>query len=265
MADGFDLDAYLRRTGAAPPLSADADTLKRLHRAHVQAIPFENLDIQMGLPIEIDAVAVQAALVNRRRGGYCFQQNGLFRLVLNAVGFAPRSRTARVRLDSNGSIRPRTHMTLVVPIAGDDWLADVGFGGSGLVEPIVMGGEPVTQDGWTYRTVRDGALHVLQRAHGAEWEDLYAFSDEDAAPVDFVMGNWFTSTYPESNFIRSLTAQRTVGGTRHILRNLTYMVGANGEWTSREISRSELVPLLREVFGLDVPVDARFRAIDGRL
>ena len=89
--------------GVAPPLSADLDTLRRLHRAHVQAIPFENLDIQMGLPVEIDAEAIQRALVARQRGGYCFQQNGLFRLALIAVGFAPRARAARVRLDANGS------------------------------------------------------------------------------------------------------------------------------------------------------------------
>ena len=262
MGDAFDLDAYLRRTGVAPPLSADLDTLRRLHRAHVQAIPFENLDIQMGLPVEIDAEAIQRALVARQRGGYCFQQNGLFRLALIAVGFAPRARAARVRLDANGSIRPRTHMALVVPIDGEDWLADVGFGGNGLVEPILVGGAPVTQDGWTYRTVQDGPMHVLQRASAGGWDDLYAFADEDAPPIDFVMGNWFTSTYPESNFVRSLTAQRTVGRTRHILRNLTYMVAVDGGWTSREISRDELVPLLREVFGIDIAAEARFRALD---
>ena len=125
--EAFDLPAYLRRVGTPHLDGASIETLTRLHRAHIAAIPFENLDIQMGRSIRLDAASLQGALVERRRGGYCFQQNGLFRLALAALGFTPKAREARVRVDGPGAIAPRTHMVLAVPVDGVDWLADVGF------------------------------------------------------------------------------------------------------------------------------------------
>ena len=169
-----------------------------------------------------------------------------------------------MRYGAAGLMRPRTHMVLVVACDGHDWLADVGFGGEGLIEPIAIGAAPSEQEGWRYRTVDEGRLHVLQREGDAGWEDLYVFAVEEVHPVDYVMGHWFTSTYPESPFVRSLTAQRTIGGVRHILRNLTYTVARPGASTVREISRAELVPLLRDTFGLDIPDGATFQAMDGR-
>jgi N-hydroxyarylamine O-acetyltransferase len=261
MATGFDLDAYLARIGCPRPVGTDLATLRRIQRAHLQAIPFENLDIQMGLPIRIDSTSVQADLVGRARGGYCFQQNALLRLALTAIGFAPRACEGRVRAEAS-SVRPRTHMVLIVPLEGGEWLADVGFGATGIAEPLLIGGPPAEHDGTIYRTVSEGALHVLQQAHVDRWEDLYAFSPEPVLDIDYEVGNWYTSTHPESRFVRTLTAQRMIGRTRHLLRNLTYSTGEGGQWTSRNIARSEVAPLLRETFGLDIPDSARFHALD---
>lgn len=263
VSDTLDLPAYLARIGVANVERADLATLTRLHRAHIAAIPFENLDIQMGRPIELDAMSLQACLVNRRRGGYCFQQNGLFRLVLMALGYAVRQHDARVRLDSTGAVSARTHLVLVVSIDGQEWLADVGFGGSGIIEPLALESPATVQDGWTFRMTREGRLRVLQRSRADGWDDLYVFADDDVAPIDCIVGNWFTSTHPESKFVRTLTAQRMLGDTRHVLRNLSYSVAtAGGDWQTRTVARGELIPLLRDVFGLDVPENARFRAID---
>ena len=261
MATEFHLNAYFSRIGYSGPIGTDLATLRLIHRAHLQAIPFENLDIQMGLPVRIDAASVQAALVSRARGGYCFQQNGLFRLALTAIGFAPRACEGRVRIETS-TVRPRTHMVLIVPLAGGEWLVDVGFGATGIAEPLLIGGPPAELDGTTYRTVPEGRLHVLQLAHPDRWEDLYAFSPEPVQDIDYEVGNWYTSTHPDSGFVRTLTAQRMIGRTRHLLRNLTYWTGEGGQWTSRSITRSEVVPLLRETFGLDIPDSARFRALD---
>src|SRR5262245_52810402 len=131
MATDFHLDAYLSRIKYSGPIGPDLATLRLIHRAHLQAIPFENLDIQMGLPVRIDPASVQADLVSRARGGYCFQQNGLFRLVLTAIGFAPRACEGRVRIEAS-TVRPRTHMVLIVPLEGGEWLVDVGFGATGI-------------------------------------------------------------------------------------------------------------------------------------
>lgn len=258
----FALDDYLARVGYRGKAKADLATLTALHRAHVDAIPFENLEIQMGGAVTLDAEALQAKMVSRRRGGYCFEQNSLFASALSSIGFALQTCEARVRQNAAGITRPRTHMVLNVQCEGREWLADVGFGGDGLVEPLAIDGSHAVQAGAVYRVATEGPLSVLQRQVGGTWEDLYAVLPDPVYAIDFEMANWFTSTYPRSPFVLNLTSQRITNGTRHILRNLTYTIAQGSEIRTQEITRAELVPLLRGVFGLDVPGDARFSALD---
>jgi N-hydroxyarylamine O-acetyltransferase len=262
LSPAFDLARYLKRTGAnadGPPTLA---LLRGLHGAHVAAISFENLDVQMGLPIRLDIESLQHKLVARRRGGYCFEQNTLFLHVLRAVGFAAIPCEARVRHGAS-EVLARTHMLLVVTIDGRDWLCDVGFGSSGLLQPAPLDGEVVQQGVWRFRVTREGPLYVLQAARPEGWADLYAFERAERYPVDFEMANWYTSTWPASRFIVTLTAQRVTPDASYVLRNFTYTEDRGGEdRTTRTILRAELIPLLRDTFGLDVPLDARFKALD---
>jgi N-hydroxyarylamine O-acetyltransferase len=257
----LDLAAYLARLRYAGPLEPDAATLTALHRAHVYAIPFENLDIQMGGAIRLDLASLQAKLVARRRGGYCFEQNTLFAAALRAIGFAPLTCEARVRQGVSG-VRPRTHMALLVGADGESWLADVGFGGDGLLEPLRLTGAPAVQAGFGYRIAEEGPTRVLQRESEGRWEDLYAFLPEPVPAIDLEVGNWFTSTHPGSPFVRNVTAQRLTAEARHVLRNLTYTITSVETVERRDIARSELIPLLRDVFDLDLPDAARFLALD---
>jgi N-hydroxyarylamine O-acetyltransferase len=258
----FDLGKYLARIGYSGPARPDLATLTALHRAHVIAIPFENLDIQMGGTVRLDPETLQAKMVGRRRGGYCFEQNNLFLLALGAIGFDAETCEARVRQHAGGLLRPRTHMLLRVRCEGREWLADVGFGGDGLIEPIAPDGTSTEQLGVLYRVVDEGSLRVLQRRGADGWDDLYALLPDPVFPIDFEVANWFTSTHPRSPFVLNLTAQRMIDGTRHILRNLTYAMASGTHVDARGVSRSELVPLLRDTFDLDVPADARFLALD---
>lgn len=258
---GFDLGEYLRRITYSGTPRPDLATLAALHRAHVAAIPFENLDIQMGGTVKIDVETLQAKLVRQRRGGYCFEHNSLFALALRSIGFAPETCEARVR-HLGADLRPRTHMVLTLRLEGREWLADVGFGGDGLIEPIALDGSSSEQLGIVYRVGRDGPLRVLQRRAADGWQDLYAVHPDPVYPIDYEAANWFTSTHPHSPFVLNLTVQRVVDGARHILRNLTYSIARGADIQTREITRSELVPLLRDTFGLDVPAGARFRALD---
>jgi N-hydroxyarylamine O-acetyltransferase len=260
----FNFGEYSKRIGHFGPARPDLATLTALHRAHVAAIPFENLDIQMGCGVNLDPDALQAKMVRQRRGGYCFEQNTLFMLALQSIGFAPEPREARVRQNAGGLIRPRTHMVLTTPCEGREWLADVGFGGDGLQEPIALDGSSTAQAGVVYRVASEGSLRVLQRHIVEGWEDLYALMPGPVHAIDFEVGNWFTSTHPQSPFVLNLTAQRMVNDTRHILRNLTYSVARGSDVQVREITRQEVVPLLRDTFGLEVPEDARFRALDSK-
>ena len=130
-----DLSAYLRRIGLAKAPAPGVGSLFALHRAHAESIPFENLDILLGRPIRLDLPSLEAKLVSALRGGYCFEQNTLFAAALTAIGFTVTPLAARVRLGDRRD-SARAHMLLSVRAGEKDWLADVGFGGGGLLEPM---------------------------------------------------------------------------------------------------------------------------------
>jgi N-hydroxyarylamine O-acetyltransferase len=262
MSVELDLGAYLRRIGLAAAPAEDLAGLRSLHFAHATHIPFENLDIQLGLPIRLDLDSLQAKLVRKRRGGYCFEHNTLFLAVLKAVGFDVIACEARVRLGAP-ELLPRTHMLLLARLDGAQWLCDVGFGGEGLLQPVPLDGEPHGQFMNTYRVTAEGGLCVLQSCHDGAWEDLYAFVPEERFPIDFVLANHYTSTYPDSRFLTTLTAQLPGPEVRRILRNRAYAELRGDQAEGRELAAEEVVPMLREVFGLDVPEGARFRAFGG--
>jgi N-hydroxyarylamine O-acetyltransferase len=118
------------------------------------------------------------------------------------------------------------------------------------------------QFGRTYRIVNEDRMWVLQAERPGGWDDLYAILPVPVFPVDFVVANWFTSTHPESPFVKTLTAQRSTPDARHVLRNLTYSVHRGDRMESRNVARAELLRLLRDTFYTDVPEDATFLAID---
>lgn len=259
----FDVDAYLRRIGVTQPPAADLIGLSRLHLAHRGAIPFENLDIQLGRPIGLDLDTLQRKLVAARRGGYCFEQNSLFLHALRALGFTVMPCEARVRPPGPARITPRTHMVLLARVEGDDWLVDVGFGGAGPLQPVRLVDDPQQQYGWSYRAVAEGSHRVLQLLERGAWRDLYTFVPEPRYPIDFEVANWYTSTHPESRFVLRLTVQRSTPAARHVLHDLTYTRSTPDGEESRRIPRDELVAFLADTFALELPHDARFRALDG--
>ena len=158
----LDLDAYLHRIGYTGDRQPTLGVLNALHLAHATHIPFENLDILLGRPIRLDLASLQAKLVAGHRGGYCFEHNLLFCAVLEALGFAVRPLAARVRL-GHPTVRARTHMLLMVTVADVPFIADVGFGGGGLLHPIpLVEAEPVRHYAWDFRLVREGSGWVLQ-------------------------------------------------------------------------------------------------------
>jgi N-hydroxyarylamine O-acetyltransferase len=255
------LDEYFARIGLSNPDRPDLETLRRIHAAHVAAIPFENLDILLGRPILIDLDHLREKLLRHRRGGYCFEQNTLLLAVLRELGFEANAREARVMVGAT-TIRPRTHMVIEVRYRNEEWLADVGFGGEGLLEPVRMTGEVSMQGMLAYRVVSRDSLRVLQLQSGSDWIDQYAFEPHSVHSVDFEVANWFTSTYPGSPFVRTLTAQRATYDARHVLRYPMYSLIQGSAIAAHEIVRDELLPLLRDVFLIDLPAGTTFRVID---
>ena len=196
------LEDYLARIGHGGATEPTADTLCELHRAQAYSIPFENFDITDGEGISLLPEALIDKLVNRRRGGYCFELNALLLMALRALGFEARPLLARVHL--RGEPTGRGHQLSLVSIGGEDWIADVGFGANGLRAPVALRcGIINEQDGQRFRLVDAdmyGTMLQLEQAQG--WQDLYSFELGHVCPADIEMGNHHTSTHPSSLFTR---------------------------------------------------------------
>jgi len=255
----LDLAAYLARIEYAGRLDCSLQTLQGLHLAHATHVPFENLDILLGRPIDLDLASLQAKLVGAGRGGYCFEQNSLFAAVLEAIGFSVTRLAARVRMGTD-HVRPRSHMLLAVAAEGAEWLADVGFGGDGLLSPILLDQrEPLEQFGRAFRVDDQRDVKVLQTLHSDGWFDLYAFTLEPQYPIDYVVANHYTSTHPESVFVKTLVVQRMTPEARWVLRNRELTEINPDGITTRSLPDDEaLLVELASVFGLRFPVGTRF-------
>jgi N-hydroxyarylamine O-acetyltransferase len=260
---GVDLDGYFHRVGYAGGRAATLETLRRLHFAHVTAIPFENLDVYFGRPMPLDLASLQAKLVVGRRGGYCFEHNTLFAGVLESLGFEVTRLAARVRMGAAG-IRPRLHMLLLVHLQGEPHVADVGFGGAGLLYPIPLHAHgPIDQLGWTYRMQDEGPAHVLQLLRDGQWLDLYAFTLEPQFAIDYVVANHFTATYPDSPFVTTLVVQKSGPEARWSLRGRELVEERPAGKKQTLLADDEaVVRALKEVFGIHVPPGTQFRLRD---
>lgn len=262
-APAFDLDAYCARIGYTGPRTSEYATLVALHRAHVRAIPFEYFDIHLGRGIQIDLPSIEQKLVRDRRGGYCFEQNTLFAAVLRALGFTVTPLVARVRWNLPADLQtPLTHMLLRVetPDAGP-CLADVGFGSMSLVEPLrfVLDSEqPAGLE--PRRIVARGKIFAQQAKLGDTWGDVYLFSGDEAPAIDFEVGNWYTSTFPQSRFRQNLGASIAGENCRHTLLNREFTTRhADGRVEKRTVESSdELLALLAQHFGLHFPAGTQF-------
>jgi N-hydroxyarylamine O-acetyltransferase len=256
---GNDLDAYLARIGHEGPLAPTADTLAALHLAHATHIPFENLDILLGRPIRLDGESLVAKLVRGGRGGYCFEQNLLFASVLAGLNFDVTLLAARVRYRTARTL-PRTHTLLAVVAGNTRFLADVGFGGEGLLLPLPMQPDTTSrQYAWSYRLRAEGTSLVLQSATDGGWDDLYAFTQEPQLPVDLEVANHYVSTHPQSRFVRTLAAQLPGLQERRTLRNRTYIVDRGRATESSTLDSDEaILGVLSREFRLAFPAGTRF-------
>jgi N-hydroxyarylamine O-acetyltransferase len=249
--------AYLERIGYRDTPLPDRKTLTALHRAHRMAIAFENLDIPLGRGIALAPERLFEKIVAGRRGGYCFEQNALFLLILKAIGFEARPLLARVWLGAE-AIPARTHTLNLVRLDGEDWIVDVGFGGS-FVPPmrLAAGTEAATPDGARHRLAED-ADHgwMLERDGGEGWARQYSFTLEPVWPADLEMANHFTATRPGTRFTsqRIASAPTPDGYVSLIDRGLT--TSRMGQSEVREIGGAEEYRrVLEDVFGLGLSAE----------
>jgi N-hydroxyarylamine O-acetyltransferase len=251
------LAAYLARIGFSGAARPDPETLIALHRAHRYAVTFENLDIPLGRGIALAPDVLFEKIVRKRRGGYCFEQNGLFLQMLMAIGFEARPLLARVWLGAE-TIPPRTHTLNLVTLGGEEWIVDVGFGGSFVPPmPLAAGAEAATDDGARHRMLADPDHGwMLERDGGEGWARQYSFTRDPAWPADLEMANHFTATRPGTRFtsLRIASAPTPDGYVSLIDRVLT--VGRMGRSEAREIADAEdYRRVLAETFDLELSAE----------
>ncbi|HTP97204.1 MAG TPA: arylamine N-acetyltransferase [Burkholderiales bacterium] len=259
----LDLDAYLRRIGCDYTPGATRAGLDALHLAHATHIPFENLDVLLGRPINLALARLQDKLVRDRRGGYCFEHNLLFAAALRRIGFAVTPLAARVRYRAR-RVLPRTHMLLCVDVGGERVITDVGFGLAGLLAPMALAaGAESRQFAWRYRLAERDGSWTLQMHGDAGWIDLYEFTLEPQHAADIEMANYYASTHPDSRFVHTLTVQLPAPQVRYALRNRELTEDRGGAPTTRVLAGDdELSRVLAEVFGLRLPAGTAFGVRD---
>ena len=252
----IDLDAYFRRIGYAGSRTATLETLRALHALHPAAIAFENLDPLRSVRIRLDPESIEKKLVRAGRGGYCFEQNGLFAQALSAIGFKVTGLAARVYVRTEpGKIR-RSHMLVKVDLPEGVYIADVGFGAWALSGPLKLlhEREQETPHG-PARVVPVGEQFDVQTIVDGVWTTLYRFMLEEQSPADYEVANWFCSTHPDSRFLTELMVARLPVGRRLGLLNHRLSIHhADGRTERRELKDAEEVAhVLEREFLIQLP------------
>jgi arylamine N-acetyltransferase len=216
----LDLTAYFDRIDYRGAVEPTLDVLQGLMTAHTQAIPFENLDPMMGVPVDdLSPDALVDKLVHRRRGGYCYEHNGLMGYALADVGFRVRRLAGRViwMLPPDAPLPAMTHTVLAVTFPGSQgsYLVDVGFGGQTLTSPIRFetgNAQQTTHEPYRLEDHGDGLL--LQAQVRGEWQSLYEFTTKTRPQIDLTVGSWYVSTNPASHFVTGLMVALVSDDTR---------------------------------------------------
>lgn len=258
-----DLDAYLTRVGYQGDVAPDLATLRGLHAAHVDAIPFDNLDALLGraaVPLDLDGV--QEKIVRQGRGGWCLEQVVLMAAVLDRIGFTFTAFAGRTRIRTGSRFGPALHVALCVELDGERWLHDVGFGGYGPHEPIRLADNARLDGDWSFDLVREPTgEHVLRFLLPEGPAELYGFTTDVRYPSDFEPLNHFCLTHPRSPFNNRLVLQRTRPAVRHVLvGNVLTEIRPGKRATSRELDEAEALAAPREIFGITLAPDD-FRAL----
>lgn len=254
----MDVDAYLDRIGAPRTGAADVARLRALHHAHLTTVPFENLDIHLGVRVSLDGEDLFDKIVRRRRGGFCYELNGLFALLLEHLGYTVDRVQARVfGADRPGP--PYDHLALIVsaPGASGRWLADVGFGDHSTF-PLDFGSRDGQDDPagrFLLADTADGDVDVLR-----DGRPQYRLETRPRDLADFAATCWYQQTAPESHFTRKTVCTRLTGDGRVTISDHTLITtGAAGRAETPLAPGDGLLDAYREHFGVHLPTGATFR------
>lgn len=249
IAENFSLQAYCQRIQFQGTPSADIASLSTLMQQQLQQVPFENLDVQAGKVVSLQAEDIVSKIIQRQRGGYCYEVNGLFAMLLEALGVTYYFVAARPMFYPQE--RPRTHMALIVTLAGQQWLFDLGFGSYGIREPMRLDqlDSSISQSNDRFMLSKLGEEYILKAWVDGEWVTQYGFYLQPQRWIDFLPANWMNSTHPDVIFTQKLLVVRFTATGRDILFGNTFKQINNQQVSQRELNEAEQGQILQS-FGL---------------
>lgn len=247
----FDLSSYLARISYSGSTDPSLPTLRALHRAHMLAVPFENLDISLGRKIVVDEAAILNKVVALRRGGFCYELNCAFAALLRTLGFNVTLLSARVTRATGGEGPEFDHLTLRVDL-NEAWLADVGYGDS-FLEPLLLkpGSGQLDPAGAFRFTSAAGRLMMEKAEAGRNWKVEYSFTLQPRQLEDFASMCHYHQTSPDSSFTQKRICSRATPDGRITLSELKLIVTSNGERKETALaSEQERLLILQRQFGI---------------
>lgn len=246
----IDQTAYLMRINYQGELNADLTTLRNLQLAHLYTVPFENLSVAWGQPITLTDEALFQKVVERRRGGFCYELNGLFAALLRSLGFGVEMLSAEVARSDGSFGPPFDHMTLLVTLE-DRWLVDVGFGDS-FREPLLLDSRSEQrQGGRRYRIdSAENRLILMQRKADSDWEPQFRFDDQPHVYADFVEMCRYHQTSPQSPFTQRATCSLARSDGRITITNSRLITTIGDQRTEQDLNDDEVKQVLQEKFGI---------------
>ncbi|XP_070842548.1 arylamine N-acetyltransferase 2-like [Chaetodon trifascialis] len=262
----MDLEKYLSRIGFAGPAEPSLDTLRSIHTCHLRSVPFENLTVHSGGWVELDLPLLYDKIVNRRRGGFCFENNGLLSWLLGKLGFKVTLMSGQVKSKLTSRYGPPfDHAIIMVNLDGQRWLCDVGIGVMGFTTPVSLEtSAPQEQGHRVYRIREDTGMLFLEwqreenRGPDGDWIEIYKFTLEPRCLEDFAEMSQYHQSSPSSLFFcKSLCMVLKPGGRlTYVGRRLTSTTFPSEETggvlqrTTRELKDEEIPDVLAEQFGI---------------
>lgn len=251
----FNINEYLKRIKFDEKVSNTFEDLKAIHHAQHRTIPFENFDICLGKGINLDSSTIFQKLIMNKRGGYCFELNGLLLMALKTIGFEARALLCRVHI--KGEATGRSHLISLVTINEKNWIVDSGFGAETPSFPIPLVCDQIFRsNNQTFQLLSSDLYgYMLQTKNGDEWKNLYSIELNHVCAGDIEYGNHFTSTSPKSFFTTSRTAALPVENGMITLFNHNLKKVINGKKENILLEENQsYISIIEKEFGIELDV-----------
>lgn len=253
---GKQIDAYLERIGLPAPASPDLAYLKQLQWAHMQAIPFENLDIMIGIPVRLNREALFQKIIIDKRGGICAELNTLFNWLLESLGYSVSSYLSRV-ISKKSSYPHRTHRLMGVHIDGETWLTDVGYYYEHHRIPLLLQEGVAQSDGIHRYYLQKEPVHGWILWHEWErckWHVELSFTEEPQLDVDYEAPLYYSQYHPASPTNKCLKGSIYINNVLHFIQDDLYKTSEVKQIsTEQPLSKKRRQELFQTLFHITVP------------